>query len=403
MQRIPFPGGRIEAVQLRRIATLAIAYTGGTPLHMTTRQDIELHALSAADIPALQEALAEIGISTYGAGGDAVRNITMCPCCAFNASAVDMTPLALAVREAIAARAGSLDLPRKFKLSFDGCGGGARPYVQDLGFTAVSTDAIRVVGAGSLGPRPQAGVVLYESITPQDVVPLVFAALDVFAEHGDRDNRRTARLRHIRQRMGDDAFKALLEDAFRRRRAVAERCDVGLSNGQSGYEKRFVLQTLGGKLTCEQALALADVAAGEGISLRVNLWHGVDLYSRLPFELPAILRPLTGRPRIVACPGNRTCKNGLTDCRAAAEVMAETLSRNGTGHLTVGISGCANNCALSAVCDIGLIGRLKTVDGVRQEAYDVYRGGGNGANDRSCEREGCVAASSLGDSFRASS
>lgn len=396
MQRIPLLGGRIEAAQLHRIAKLAIAYGRSSPLHLTTRQDIELHNIIASNIPTLQGALAEIGISTYGAGGDAVRNITVCPCCAFDSTAVDMLPLAQEVRYAILAKAGTLNLPRKFKISFDGCRGtGARPYIQDLGFTAVSPDALRVVGAGSLGPRPQTGIALYESIAPEDVVPLVMAALEIFAEHGDRDNRRTARLRHIRQRLGDDVFKALLDDAFRRHKTFGERLHARLSFGQSGYEKRFTLQTIGGKLTCGQALALAEAAVTHAVQLRINLWHGIDLYSRQPFELPAELHSLTGRPRIVACPGNGTCKNGLTDCRAAAEAMAEALSKAGKTGLTVGISGCANHCALSAVCDVGLVGRLRTLNGVRQEAYDIYTGGGNGDDARLAERKETIAAADL--------
>ncbi len=401
MQRIPFLGGQIEAVQLRHIARLSQHYAGGTPLHVTTRQDIELHNIAGAEVAKVQAELAAIGISTYGAGGDSVRNITVCPCCAFDPSCVDMLPLAQAVRDAFLANAGSLDLPRKFKISFSGCRGeGARPYLQDLGFVATSPDVIRVIGAGSLGPHPQAGVVLYESIGTEDVVPLVMAALEIFAEHGDRENRRTARLRHIRQRLGDDTFRMLLDEAFRRHKTLAERIQVTLSFGQHGFEKRYTLQTLGGKLTCEQALTLANTAISHAVQIRINLWHGIELYSRVPFELPDVLHSLTERPRIVACPGSSTCKNGLTDCRGAAETVAEALWQSGKMHLTVGISGCANHCALSAVCDIGLVGRLRTIDGVRQDAYDIYLGGGNGADERMSKRKDTVVASELERYFR---
>jgi sulfite reductase beta subunit-like hemoprotein len=402
MQRIPLLGGRIEAAQLRHIARLARVYAGGAPLHITTRQDIELHNIAEAHAATVQANLAMIGISTYGAGGDSVRNITVCPCCAFDPSAVDVMPLAQQVRDAILAAADKLDLPRKFKISFSGCkGGGARLYLQDLGFVALTPESIRVVGAGSLGPRPQTGIVLVESIAPDDVMPLIWAALEVFAEHGDRDNRRTARLRHIRQRVGDAVFKTMLEDAFHKQKALAVRPPVRLRNGQGGFEKRFTLQTLGGKLTCAQAMLLADMAENESVYLRINLWHGIDLYSRSPFDLPEELRLLTGRPRIIACPGSSTCKNGLTDCRAAAEAMAEVLSRTGKMNLTVGISGCANHCALSAVCDVGLAGRQRTIDGVRQEAYDIYLSGGNGADERLAERKETVAATELTRYFEA--
>ena len=315
---------------------------------------------------------------------------------------MNILPLAQQVRDAILGAAGALDLPRKFKISFGGCKDvGARAFLQDLGFVALTPESIRVVGAGSLGPRPQTGIVLYESIAPDEVVPLVMAALEVFAEHGDRDNRRTARLRHIRQRLGDAAFKTLLDDAFRRHNTLAERPRVRLFPGQGGFEKRFTLQTLGGKLTCAQAMLLAETSAHAAVHMRINLWHGIDLYSRSPFDLPAGLRSLTDRPRIIACPGSSTCKNGLTDCLAAAEAMADVLSKTGKTTLTVGISGCANHCALSAVCDIGLAGRQRTIDGVRQEVYDIYSGGGNGADVRLGERKETVAASELARYFEA--
>ena len=402
MQRIPLLGGRIEAAQLRHIVRLAHLYAGGAPLHITTRQDIELHNIAEVNAATVQANLAVIGISTYGAGGDSVRNITVCPCCAFDPAAVDVLPLAQQVRDAILDAADKPDLPRKFKISFSGCKRrGARPYVQDLGFVALTPESIRVVGAGSLGPRPQTGILLIDSIAPDEVLPLVMAALELFAEHGDRDNRRTARLRHIRQRVGDAVFKKTLEDAFQKHKALAVRPRIRLRNGQDGFEKRFTLQTLGGKLTCAQAMLLADTAANESVHMRINLWHGIDLFSRLPFDLPEGLRLLTGRPRIIACPGSSTCKNGLTDCRAAAETMAEVLSKSGKTDLTVGISGCANQCGLSVVCDIGLTGRVRTIDGVRQEAYDIYLGGGSGADERLAERKETVAASELAQHFAA--
>ncbi len=395
MQRIPLLGGRIEAAQLRRIAAIAQQYTDGTALHLTTRQDIELHNVPDSDIVAVQTELAGIGIDTYGACGDCVRNITVCPCCAFNMSAVDITPLAEQVRDAVLAAATTLDLPRKFKISFSGCGDiGARPYLQDLGFVALSPDAIRVIGAGSLGPRPQTGIVLYESIRPDEVVPLVFAALELFAKHGDRQNRRTARLRHVRQQMGDATFKELLDTLFCKHKQT-RLSPIRLINGQGGFEKRFTLQTLGGDITLDQADALATLAAEQAIQLRINLWHGIDLYSRLPFELPDLLKPMTGLPRIIACPGSSTCTNGLTDCLAVVQTVARALAESGRGHLNVGISGCANNCALSAVCGVGLVGRKKTVDGIQQDAYDVYKGGGSGGDDRLSERRCTLLRSEL--------
>ena len=70
MQRIRIPGGRISWPQWRRIAELADRYTPGVPLHLTTRQDIELHDVAQESIPAVHEGLAEAALMIFGAGGD---------------------------------------------------------------------------------------------------------------------------------------------------------------------------------------------------------------------------------------------------------------------------------------------------------------------------------------------
>ncbi|HSV27203.1 MAG TPA: hypothetical protein VLH60_04850, partial [Sedimentisphaerales bacterium] len=81
MQRVKVLGGRITWHQWRTVARLAALYTPGTPLHLTTRQNIEFHNVAAADLPAIQRQLGDAGLSMLGAGGDSVRNITVCTGC----------------------------------------------------------------------------------------------------------------------------------------------------------------------------------------------------------------------------------------------------------------------------------------------------------------------------------
>ena len=102
------------------------------------------------------------------------------------------------MRRTLEAAEGPLALPRKFKVSLSACPEACgQPWINDVGLVAVRRGegwAFRVIVAGSLGPRPAVGMVLHEQLPPGDVLPLALAALRVFAAHGDRKNRMTARL-----------------------------------------------------------------------------------------------------------------------------------------------------------------------------------------------------------------
>jgi sulfite reductase beta subunit-like hemoprotein len=78
----------------------------------------------------------------------------------------------------------------------------------------------------------------------------------------------------------------------------------------------------------------------------------------------------------VACPGTTWCARGIADARAAGAAIEEKLPRD--AGMGVCISGCPNNCAQSAVADMGLVGRIKTMDGVRTEAFRLLAGGERG-------------------------
>ena len=112
--------------------------------------------------------------------------------------------------------------------------------------------------------------------------------------------------------------------------------------------------------------------------------------------LPDELKPLTNLPCIVACPGSTTCTNGLTHCPQLAAKLAEVLSGNDKlKGKTIALSGCPNNCAHSSIADIGLVGQIKTLDGKRQEVYQVLLNGGNGQTDALAQPLEIVAAADL--------
>ena len=122
---------------------------------MTTRQDVELHGIRPADLPAVQQGIDRLGLTGAAACGDSVRNIAVCPrngCCP---GTWDVGELVRALGAAVESLPWREDLPRKFKISVSGCREACgRPWINDLGLVANPDGSFRVVLAGSLGAEP---------------------------------------------------------------------------------------------------------------------------------------------------------------------------------------------------------------------------------------------------------
>ena len=388
MQRVKVLGGRINWPQWRRIAELAETCCDGFPLHLTTRQDLELHNIRRQDVATVQQRLAEVGLTVFGACGDSVRNVTVCPGCEFCPGGLDVMPLAQLVRQAVDQEPVVFTLPRKFKISFSGCPKAcAKPWLNDLGFIGQPSGRFVAIGAGSLGPRPALGIELYHNMSAGDVLPLCVAAVEMFEKHGDRQNRRRARFRHVRERLGDDVFKAELESRFEHVKARRSWPRVTCGAGLGQVQQQCRLQLPDGNVTPAQAVRLADVVERHEAAVRIDLEHGLVLYGPKPVPLPPDLAAWATGPTIVACPGSRTCPRGLTDCWATAAKIRERLATERLSGARISISGCPNGCAHSAVASIGLVGMLRKIDGAAAPHYQVLAGGGNGTNGTLATRQ----------------
>ncbi len=145
-----------------------------------------------------------------------MRNITVCPrngCCP---GTWDIGDVVGAIRDAVESLPWREDLPRKFKISVSGCQEACgRPWINDVGLAANRDGDFRVILAGSLGAKPDLGLLVYESFPLADVLPLVVAVLRLFHAEGDRGNRGRARLRHLRQRLGEEAFRSRVDELLK--------------------------------------------------------------------------------------------------------------------------------------------------------------------------------------------
>jgi sulfite reductase (ferredoxin) len=391
MQRVKILGGRIGWEQWRTMVELAGKYSPATPLHITTRQDIEFHNVPVDKLENLKSELEGLGFDTFGAGGDGVRNITVCPGCK-DKNAVDLFPLAEQLQSYFNSQPFESALPRKFKISLSGCSDKcARPFISCLGFVAQPNKLFTVIGAGSLGAVPGLGIELYRDLPAEDIFALCTAAVELFIEFGDRENRRKARFRHIRTRLGDEAFIKELNKRFEKQKALKNGSKVEIAAIDTDAKFITRLQLINGNISIEDALLLAEVAEEGSAELRINLTHGLELYGPKPVKLPGRLARLEGLPRIVACPGAATCPNGIVECHKTSERIAELFADKPGCEATIAISGCANGCAHSRVADVGLVGRLKTVDGKQTTCFQSYINGGNGKNDVLAQKDEVVA------------
>ena len=398
MQRVKVLGGVLTGEQWRALAGAAGQSRPSAPLHLTTRQDIELHNLTAGQVPAVQQAVAGCGLTAIGACGDTLRNLTVCPCSGVRPGSVDLVPLAWQIRRTLEGLEGIFSLPRKFKIALacgESCG---QPWINDLGLTAARQNGrwgFRVAVAGSLGARPGTGILLFDWLPAADVLPLTVAAIRVFAEQGDRQDRRRARLRHVRERMGDEAFTELLRKAFPSARAERDWPEAPLPAAETALPAEATLTFANGDVSPEAAEALGQLADDARFRVRIANQHRVIVFgpddaavADALAAMPVLREAARPQASVVACPGSRWCARAIVQTNALADRIRAELGDRLTPETTVCISGCPNGCSHAAVADFGLTGCLATRDGERTEAFNLLIGGRMGRGKKLAEPDG---------------
>ena len=308
-------------------------------------------------------------------------------------------------------------MPRKFNVAFDD--GGTISTVadtNDIGFQAVRVGEgkslpagvyFRVVLCGITGHRQfatDAGVIL----KPHEAVAVAAAMIRVFAEHGDRTDRKKARLKYLVDRWGIAKFLEESEKllAFPLLRFPAEECcprgpidragHIGIhAQSQPGLSYVGVSVPVG-RLPVAQARAVADIADRFGTGeIRLTVWQNLILPNLPEASLPAVQEALlaaglqfTAGPVLsgtVACTGNQGCRYAASDTKTHAIALARTLDERFpqlSRPINLHVTGCVNSCAQHYIGDIGLMGTK--VEG--EEGYVVSLGGGSDA-DQGIARE----------------
>jgi sulfite reductase (ferredoxin) len=431
MMRIKVPGGGLTPEQIETIATLSKEYGNGIP-HITTRQDFQLHDLKQEDTAIIMEKLFDIGLTCKGGGGNTIRNITACPDAGVcRHEAFDVYPYATAFTEFFLSHPKSGGLPRKFKIAFSGCvRDSSLATITDVGFIAkkrtidgIEKKGFAVYAAGGMGAGSRVGTLLEEFIAEEEAINVAESLLLLFDKHGNRKDKRKARLRFVMAKLGKDAFLELYRENLQTVRAEkkkplvikerpqpkelisSERKDADPVSDASFnlWRKTNVsVQKNEGFYYAKIRLPLGDISAealkhlskligdfGEGTlfttidqNIVVRWLKGSELYPfYLALKKSAIATVGAGGPAdITSCPGASTCNLGICLSRNLATALSEQLEGSGLplhtmNDVKIKISGCPNSCSQHPIAPIGLYGAAKRGSGRMAPHYNIVLGG----------------------------
>ena len=436
MIRIKLPYGKVSSAQLLRIADVSDEYSTGR-LHITTRQDIQIHHVSLDRTPELWAQLERDDITLREACGNTVRNVTASELAGVDPEEpFDVSPYAHATFEYFLRNPVSADMGRKFKISFSSSErDDALSYIHDLGFIprlrvidGQEVRGFKVLLGGGLGSQPRHATPIYEFLPADQLIPLSEAVIRIFDRHGERSRRMKARLKFLLKEMGADQFLALVDEE---RQALAhQRYPIDASawptepplprkaapvldpaalppaeaaayrrwhatnvlpQKQKGYASIGVKVRLGDFYTPEarQLAALIRDYAGDEIrfSLRQNLVIRHVPLAALPYfhrELLALGMAdpgYNGLADITACPGTDTCNLGISNSTDVSLVLERVIEEEYGAlvrekGIAIKISGCMNSCGQHMMAHIGFQGMSMKIGKQVAPALQVLLGGG---------------------------
>jgi len=216
MIRIKLPFGKVTSEQLMRISKVSDEYSTGR-LHITTRQDIQIHYVSLDKTPQLWADLEKDDITLREACGNTVRNITASETAGIDTEELfDVSPYAHAMFQFFLRNPVCQEMGRKFKISFSSSDKDtALSYLHDLGFIPKIINGekgFKVMLGGGLGSQPHHAELLSEFIPANQIIPTTEGVLRIFDRLGERAKRLKARMKFLIKDIGRDEFLRLVED-----------------------------------------------------------------------------------------------------------------------------------------------------------------------------------------------
>ena len=433
MVRIKLPYGKMTLAQWERIADVSDEFSTGN-LHLTTRQDIQIHFVSLDRTPELWSLLEKDNITIREACGNTVRNVTASDIAGIDVDEpFDVTPYAHAIFEYFLRKPVCQEMGRKFKIAVSSSEKDtALIFMHDLGviprikeIEGNNTRGFKVVVGGGLGAQPHLAITTHEFLQEDLLLPYIEAVLRVFDRHGERNSRHKARIKFLIQQIGIDAFNELVANE---QKALTDQSVVIDSNRfdkivfpggvlpgkkteiknplnfeiwkktnvasqkQQGYYAVYV-RVPNGNISSDVSRRLIEklkpvIADDIRVTINQNLQfrfikpeHLEYVYSVLEAENLANAG-YGSAADIVSCPGTDTCNLGISNSTELSTVLAQLIEDEFPEFLlnddvAIRISGCMNSCGQHGIGTIGFHGSSMKVKDKVVPAVQVLIGGGN--------------------------
>jgi sulfite reductase (ferredoxin) len=429
MVRIKLPFGKVTFKQLLRIADVSDEYGSGN-LHLTTRQDIQIHYVSLDRTPQLWEELQRDDVTIREACGNTVRNVTSSPDAGINPNELfDVSPYAHAFFVYFLRNPICQEMGRKIKFSFSSDERDtAYSYIHDLGFIPKINEqgerGFKVLLGGGLGAQPFLAELVHEFLHEDQIIPYAEAMLRVFDRYGERTNRNKARLKYLVQKLGLDEVLRLIEEervAIKSKSFKIDRDTVTqpqipalldypvldevtssldykhwratnvIAQKQTGFYGVYIKVSKGDietALARELVAAISPFAADE---IRITQNQGLLLKFVHEGALPSLYVNLKelgfAKPGfdsvadVTTCPGTDTCNLGISNSMSLSVALEEVIYEEYPEliydkDIKIKISGCMNSCGQHGLAHIGFHGSSVKANGKVVPAVQVMLGGG---------------------------
>lgn len=430
MIRIKLPFGKITTKQLLRIAAISDEYSTGN-LHLTTRQDIQIHYVSLERTPELWAKLEQDDITLREACGNTVRNITASAVAGIDPKEpFDVSPYAQEMFKYLLRKPFGQELGRKFKIAYSSNEDDtAYTFMHDLGFIpkvkivdGKEVRGFKVMIAGGLGAQPILAKVAHEFLEEDQIIPFTEAVIRVFDRHGERTSRHKARIKYLVAKIGleqmmqyvaEERLATNVKSYVINREVVPVKLNENktfttfkVSNEkkyqdwlksnvfeqkQKGYYGVNVKILLGNfsSDTARLFATIVDKYAADDIRITVN--QGL-LLKYVPKEaLPALFQELEkigfAEPGfdsvadITACPGTDTCNLGISSSTGIARELEQVVKEEYpdllfNNDIKIKISGCMNSCGQHSLAQIGFHGSSFKNGAAVVPALQLVLGGG---------------------------
>lgn len=410
--------GAMDTDSARALAAIAESYAGGW-IHLTTRQQAQLHHVRAQDVTTVLEGIRSAGLTTRSTCGHTMRGVMWCPDAGVGLEEpFDCYPDARALGESILARTPGLDtkMPNRINVAFGGCSE-CRDHalINDLSFVSTTSPegelGYEVWIGGSLGKtNPTLAFRAVDFVARQHVLAAANALFDVHIEHGDFDDPRKGRLKFLLKRIGQERLTELFLEAFEAAKRqpwpapppVSTPLSASLATifshaPEGGWGSGVRPQRIPGWAMVTVNVPLGDIDASDLRELarladdfgdeRLYLTRNQNVMLRhvRTEEVPVVREVLermglglegTDQARDVrTCTGGPVCSLALTPSqRLGSDLLNHPALLRNSG-LRLHISGCPNSCAQHQMADIGFSGGKVTIAGTSVLGYQVWLGG----------------------------